>query len=82
MASPVQTHLPGIVPGLSHVTIECDLGECRTGLINLYRPVGTYLYGRRMYETMLYWETAHAVPDQPPHIEEDARDRQAVDKIE
>jgi dihydrofolate reductase len=20
---------------------------------------GTYLYGRRMYETMVYWETAH-----------------------
>lgn len=24
--------------------------------------VGTYLYGRRMYETMLFWETAHEVP--------------------
>jgi dihydrofolate reductase len=24
---------------------------------NLERPVGTYLYGRRMYETMVYWET-------------------------
>ena len=23
----------------------------------LERPVGTHLYGRRMYETMLYWET-------------------------
>jgi dihydrofolate reductase len=23
----------------------------------LERPVGTYLYGRRMYETMVYWET-------------------------
>jgi dihydrofolate reductase len=22
----------------------------------LERPIGTYLYGRRMYETMLYWE--------------------------
>jgi dihydrofolate reductase len=29
------------------------------GFINeLERPIGTYLYGRRMYETMLYWETA------------------------
>ena len=27
----------------------------------LERPVGTYLYGRRMYETMRYWETAHTV---------------------
>src|SRR5438093_10765130 len=25
---------------------------------DLERPVGTHLYGRRMYETMVYWETA------------------------
>jgi dihydrofolate reductase len=24
---------------------------------DLERPVGTYLYGRRLYETMVYWET-------------------------
>src|SRR5262249_27259233 len=24
---------------------------------DLERPVGTYLYGRKMYETMVYWET-------------------------
>ena len=30
------------------------------GFINeLEQPVRTYLYGRRMYEAMLYWETAH-----------------------
>lgn len=33
---------------------------------DLERPIGTYLYGRRMYETMLYWETAHTILDQPP----------------
>jgi dihydrofolate reductase len=28
------------------------------GFVNdLERPVGTYLYGRRMYETMVFWET-------------------------
>ena len=32
----------------------------------LERPVGTYLYGRRMYETMRYWETAHTLAGQPP----------------
>ena len=38
-------------------------GEDLLRFVNdLERPVGTYLYGRRMYETMLYWETAHAVP--------------------
>jgi dihydrofolate reductase len=30
-------------------------------ITELEKPAGTYLYGRRMYETMLYWETA--VPD-------------------
>ena len=34
----------------------------------LSRSFGTYLYGRRMYETMVYWETAHTKPDLPPHI--------------
>ncbi len=32
---------------------------------DLERPVGTYLYGRRMYETMVYWETAVFPADQP-----------------
>ena len=27
---------------------------------DLERRIGTYLYGRRMYETMVYWETAPA----------------------
>ncbi len=30
----------------------------------LERPIGTYLYGRRLYETMVYWETFEAEPDQ------------------
>jgi len=48
---------------------------------DLERPVGTYLYGRRMYETMVYWETAHTAPDQPPFILEYARIWQAADKV-
>src|SRR5260370_27330618 len=47
----------------------------------LERPVGTYLYGRRMYETMRYWETAHTVADQPPVALDFARIWQAADKI-
>jgi dihydrofolate reductase len=31
---------------------------------DLERPIGTYLYGRGMYETMVYWETASAGGDQ------------------
>jgi dihydrofolate reductase len=32
---------------------------------DLEPKVGTYLYGRRMYELMRYWETAHALADRP-----------------
>ena len=44
-------------------------------------PVGTYLYGRRMYETMLYWETAHLLPNQPKVILDWAHHWQAAEKI-
>jgi len=32
---------------------------------DLERPIGVYLYGRRMYETMVYWETAGVGSDHP-----------------
>ena len=48
---------------------------------DLERPVGTYLYGRRMYETMAGWETAHTVPGQPPSAQEFASIWQAAEKI-
>jgi dihydrofolate reductase len=47
----------------------------------LERPVGTYLYGRRMYETMRSWETAHTLPGQPAVSLDFARIWQAADKI-
>ncbi len=51
-------------------------------LVNdLEPPVGTYLYGRRMYEVMAYWETAHALPDQPPFVRDFAEIWQGADKI-
>ena len=48
---------------------------------DLLRPVGTYLFGRRLYETMLYWETALTVPGQPPLAREFAAIWEAADKI-
>ena len=47
----------------------------------LERPVGTYLYGRRMYEVMSYWETAYTRTDQPPFIQDYAEIWQQADKI-
>ncbi len=47
----------------------------------LASSIGTYLYGRRMYETMVYWETAHTIPDQPQFVLDWARQWQAAEKI-
>ena len=58
-----------------------DDEEVHTFIGDVFRPVRTFLYGRRMYETMVFWETAHLKPDQPPHILQYARDWQAADKI-
>jgi len=55
--------------------------EVHTFVNDLERPVGTYLYGRRMYEVMRFWETAHTHADQPPFVQEYAQIWQAADKI-
>jgi dihydrofolate reductase len=44
----------------------------------LERPIGTYLYGRRMYDTMSYWETA---VDHAPVSQAYADIWRAADKI-
>jgi dihydrofolate reductase len=46
---------------------------------DLERPVGTYLYGRRLYDVMVYWETAGA--GQPPYVHDFAEIWRAADKI-
>jgi dihydrofolate reductase len=48
---------------------------------DLERPVGTYLYGRRIYEVMVDWETAHTLADQPPLMQDFAEIWQGADKI-
>jgi dihydrofolate reductase len=51
-------------------------------LVNdLERPIGTYLYGRRMYEVMKFWETAHSLPNQDSVTGDYADIWQAADKI-
>ena len=45
------------------------------------RPIGTYLYGRRLYEVMVFWETALAQPNQPPVVLDYAKLWQAADKV-
>jgi dihydrofolate reductase len=55
--------------------------EVHTFANDLERPVGTHLYGRRMYEVMVAWETIGRRPDQPPFIEDFAEIWRAADKI-
>jgi len=55
--------------------------EVHTFVNDLERPVGTYLYGRRMYEVMVAWEILDTVADQPPFSREFARIWQAADKV-
>ena len=48
---------------------------------DLERPVGTYLYGRRMYETMVYWETVSTGGEQPATARDYAEIWRAAEKI-
>jgi dihydrofolate reductase len=54
--------------------------EVHTYVNDLERQVGTYLYGRRMYEVLVAWETVD-LADQPPFIRDYAGIWRAADKI-
>jgi dihydrofolate reductase len=48
---------------------------------DLERPMGTHLYGRRMYETLVFWETASTADDQPAVTRDFAELWRAAEKI-
>jgi dihydrofolate reductase len=52
--------------------------EVHTYVNDLERAVGTYLYGRRMYEVMLAWET---ISDGQPYIRDFAEIWRAAEKV-
>jgi dihydrofolate reductase len=54
--------------------------EVHTFVNDLERQVGTYLYGRRMYEVLVAWETLD-LADQPPFIRDYAGIWRAAEKI-
>jgi dihydrofolate reductase len=52
------------------------------GFVNdLQRPIGTLLYGRRMYETMVAWEDPQLVEGQPAVMRDFAELWRAADKV-
>jgi dihydrofolate reductase len=48
---------------------------------DLERPIGTYLYGRRLYDVMRFWETVDTGPDQPAVVRDYARLWRDADKV-
>jgi len=48
---------------------------------DLERPIGTYLYGRAMYEVMRFWANPENVADEPPVMRDYAQIWQSTDKI-
>jgi dihydrofolate reductase len=55
--------------------------EVHTFINNLERAAGTYLLGRRMYETMMVWETDPSLAADSPLTRDYAEIWQAADKI-
>jgi dihydrofolate reductase len=54
--------------------------EVHSFVNDLQRPVGTYLFGRRMYEVMVAWESM-SVPRQPAYVRDFADLWRTADKI-
>jgi dihydrofolate reductase len=54
--------------------------EVHTFVNDLERTVGTYLYGRRVYEVLVAWETM-SLADQPPFIQDFAEIWWAANKV-
>lgn len=48
---------------------------------DLERSVGTYLYGRRMYETMSSWETDRTLAEESPILRDYAQIWQSAEKV-
>jgi dihydrofolate reductase len=55
--------------------------EVHAFINDLERPIGTYLLGRRMYEVMVYWETAGARDDESAVTRDFAEMWRSADKI-
>ena len=55
--------------------------EVHAFINDLQQPIGTHLYRRRMYETMVGWETDPTLADQSPVMRDFAAPWQADDKI-
>lgn len=55
--------------------------QVHTFVNDLERDIGTYLYGRRLYEVMVPWEDGDALADQPAFIRDYGEIWRSADKV-
>jgi dihydrofolate reductase len=55
--------------------------EVHAAVNTLLEPVGTHLYGRRMYDVLVAWETMPTGPEEEPAVNDFARLWHAADKV-
>jgi dihydrofolate reductase len=76
------TSLDGFIAGETDPLDWSVPDEEVSAFINdVHRPIGTYLYGRKEYETMAVWETPEVIPGPTPAMMDFGRIWQAADKI-
>ena len=75
------TSLDGYIADDGNFDWSVPSEEALAFINDLHRPIGTYLYGRKEYETMAVWETPEVIPGRTPAMLEFARIRQAAHKI-
>lgn len=75
------TSLDGYIADDGNFDWSVPSEEALAFINDLHRPIGTYLYGRKEYETMAVWETPEAFSSVTPVMKDFARIWQAADKI-
>ncbi len=55
--------------------------EVHTFINDLERSVGTYLYGRRIYEVMVAWEDSDGLAEEPAYMQDFASIWQGAEKV-
>jgi dihydrofolate reductase len=73
--------LDGYIAGDGNFEWSTPSDEAFAFMNDLHRPIGTYLYGRKDYETMAVWQTPEVIPGLSPAMMDFARIWQAAAKI-
>ena len=75
------TSLDGYIADDGNFDWSTPSEEAFAFITDLHRPIGTYLYGRKEYETMAVWETPEVIPDLMPAMLDFGRIWHGADKI-